>query len=85
MYYVFYVAQYPVRWISQSALHFTLGRPVHSDTNSTSLGSVSSYAVFTSEDFTHISTTVYYSQVLIYMAEWTGASWGERKCPNFEM
>ena len=25
------------------------------------------------------------SQVLIYTAEWTGASWRERKCPIFEM
>ena len=31
--------------------------------------------------FTHISTTV---QVLIYTAESTGASWTERKCPDFE-
>ena len=33
--------------------------------------------------FTHIFTTVY-NQVLIYTAEWTGASWREQKCPNFE-
>ena len=33
--------------------------------------------------FTHISTAVY-SQVLIYTAEWTGASWRERKCLIFE-
>ena len=32
---------------------------------------------------THISTTVY-SQVLIDIAELTGTSWRERKCPNFE-
>ena len=37
----FYIAQYPVRWTSQSALHFSSpGRPVHSDTNSTSPGSI---------------------------------------------
>ena len=31
----FYIAQYPVRWTAQSALHFlpSPGRPVHSDTN----------------------------------------------------
>ena len=32
----FYMAQYPVRWTAQSALHFLAslaGRPVHSDTN----------------------------------------------------
>ena len=33
--------------------------------------------------FVHISTTVYI-QVLIYTAEWTGATWRERNCPNFE-
>ena len=33
--------------------------------------------------FNHVSTTVY-SQVLIYTAEWTGASWRERKCPILE-
>ena len=32
--------QYPVRWTAQSALHFSSpDRPVHSDTNSASLGS----------------------------------------------
>ena len=33
--------------------------------------------------FTHISSTVY-SQVLIYTAEWTEASWREQKFPNCE-
>ena len=32
-----YIAQYPVRWTAQSAFHLT---PVHSDTNSTSPGSI---------------------------------------------
>ena len=36
----FYIAQYPVRWTAQSALYFTPGRHVHSDTNSASLGSI---------------------------------------------
>ena len=37
----FYIAQYPVRWTDQSALHFSSpGRPVRSDTNSASLGSI---------------------------------------------
>ena len=39
--YVFYKALYPVRWTAQSALHLSSpGRPVHSDTNSASLGSI---------------------------------------------
>ena len=38
---MFYIAQYPVRWTAQSTLHFSSpGRPVHSDTNSASLGSI---------------------------------------------
>ena len=37
----FYIAQYLVRWTAQSALHFSSpGRPVHSDTNSASPGSI---------------------------------------------
>ena len=38
----FYIAQYPVRWTAQSALHFFAlpGRPVQSDTNSASQGSI---------------------------------------------
>ena len=39
----FYIAQYPVRWTAQSALHSLFaspGRPVHSDTNSASPGSI---------------------------------------------
>ena len=36
--YVFFIAQYPVRWTAQSVLHCSYsGSPVHSDTNSTSL------------------------------------------------
>ena len=34
-----YIAQYPVHWTTQSALHLP-GRHVHSETNSTSLGSI---------------------------------------------
>ena len=38
---MFYIAQYPVRWTAQNALHFSSpGRPVQSDTNSASLGSI---------------------------------------------
>ena len=38
---MFYIAQYPVRWTAQSALHFSShDRPVHSDTNSASPGSI---------------------------------------------
>ena len=33
--------------------------------------------------FNHISTAVY-SQIFIYTAEWTWASWRKRKCPTLE-
>ena len=54
-----------------------LGRPVHSGFS----GKHSTHAAITL--FTPIFTTVY-SQVLMYTAEWTGASCRKRKCPNFE-
>ena len=63
---------------------FTLsspGRPVHSDTVLGFSWKHSSHAAIAQRLFTHISTTVY-SQVLIYTAESTEASW--IKCPNFE-
>ena len=65
---------------------FTLsspGRPVHSDTVLGFSWKHSSHAAIAQRLFTHISTTVH-SQVLIYTAESTEASWSERKCPNFE-
>ena len=65
---------------------FTLsspGRPVHSNTVLDFSWKHSSHAAIAQRLFTHISTTVY-SQVLIYTAESTEASWSERKCPNFE-
>ena len=51
------------------------GRPVHSDTNSTSPGSILARQQLraTTKSLTFISTTVY-SQVLIYTAESTEAS-----------
>ena len=73
----FYIAQFSVRWTAQGALHFW-HRSVHSGANSASL--VSEAAMKT---ITHISSTIW-SQILIYTAEWTGASWRERKCPIFE-
>ena len=72
-------AQYPVHRTAQSALHFT---PVHWNTNPTSLGSIQPHCNHCII-FTHISITVH-SQVLTYTAELTGASWRERKFPNFE-
>ena len=83
---IFYIAQYPVRWTAQSTLHYysSPDRPVHSDTNSTSLGSILvMQQLLANTIFTHISTAVY-TQLLIYTAERTDASWRERKCPIFQ-
>ena len=76
---------YPVRWNAQSTLYFSSpGRPVRCDTNSASLGSIlAMQQLLENTIFTHISTAVY-NQVLIYTADWTEASWRERKCPNCE-
>ena len=81
----FYIALYPVRWTAQSALHFPplTDLFMNSDTVLGFSWKHSSHAAIAQWLFTHISTTVY-SQVLIYTAESTGASWRERKCPNFE-
>ena len=79
----FYIALYPVRWTAQSALHFL---PWQTCSIQHQLGfswKHSSHAAIAQRLFTHIPTTVY-SQVLIYTAESTEASWRERKCPNFE-
>ena len=65
---------------------FTLhppGRPVHSNTNLTSLGSIQPCCNSARTLFTHIFTAVY-SHVLIYSADWTGVSWRERKYRSFE-
>ena len=73
----FYIAQYPVRslflsWQTCSFRHQLGFSWKHS-----------SHAAIAQRLFTHMSTTVY-SQVLIYTAESTEASWRERKCPNFK-
>ena len=74
----FYIAQYPVRWTAQSALHFTPLTDLFIPTPS-----ILATQQFCAKIFIHISTTVH-SHVLIYTAEWTEASWREQKCPNFE-
>ena len=64
----FYIAQYPVRWTAQSALHFTPGRPVHSGTNSASLGSIlATQQLGAKTSHSHFNTVS--SQVLICTAE----------------
>ena len=78
----FYIAQYPVRWTAQRALHFPPLADLFIPTPTRFSWKHSSHAAIAQRLFTHMSTTVY-GQVLIYTAESTGASWRERKCPNF--
>ena len=55
-------------------------RPVHSNTNPTSLGSIQPSWNYCAKLFSHIFTPL----ALIYIAEWTGAPWREWKCPCME-
>ena len=66
----FYIAQYPVRWTAQRALHFCLPWQTCSFRHQLGFsGKHSSQAAITRQGLiTHIATTVY-SQVLIYTAE----------------
>ena len=81
---MFYIAQYSVRWTTQSALHFTLWQTCSFRHQLGLCANHCSHAAIMRGDyFTHISTAVY-SQVLISTAEWTGASWREWKSPNVE-
>ena len=73
------MAQYPVSWTAQSALHF---RYVHSDTNSASPGSILAMqqlrAKADSLTYPPLSIARY---SFIQLSE---KSLRERKCPNFE-
>ena len=81
-----YIAQYPVRWTAQSALHFLPSRtgPVHSDTNSASLGSILAMQQLRngySFTFQQLSIARY---SFIQLSE-QGLQWRELKCSIFEM
>ena len=81
----FYIAQYPVRWTAQSALHFSSpGRPVHSDTNSASPGSILARQQLRAKTkkltFPPLPMTRY---SFIQLSE-QGHQWRERKGPIFE-
>ena len=81
----FYIAQYPVRWTTQSASHFSSpDSPLHSVTNSASLGSILAMqqlrATTKSLTFPPLSIARY---SFIQQSE-QGRQWRERKCTNFE-
>ena len=60
------------------------GRPVHSGTNSASLGSILAMQQLRAKTIHSHFQHHLYNQVVIYTAEWTGASRRERKFPSFE-
>ena len=75
----FYISQYHVRWTYTATL---------ADTFIPTLTRLLWEAFYPRRNYarrliTHISP-IGYSQVLIYTTGWNGASWIERKCPNFE-
>ena len=82
----FYIAQYLVLWTAQSASHFFYfpGRPVHSDTNSASPGSILAMqelrAKTKSLTFPPLSIARYSLKQLSQL----GRQWREPKCPIFE-
>ena len=81
----FYIAQYPVSWTAQSALHFSSpDRPVHSDTNPASLGSILAMQQLRNE-YSLTCPPLSIARYHFFTAESTEASSRERKCPNFEM
>ena len=70
---MFYIAQYPVRWTAQTAVHVTPWQTCSFRHQLDVSGRHYSHAEITRKDFTHISTTVY-TQIFIYTAESTEAS-----------
>ncbi len=84
VYYKSYMAGHPVRLTTQSALHFTSWQTCSFQHQSDFSRKHSAKLKLLRETiFSHIYTIVY-SQALIYIAEWTGAPWRERKCPCME-
>ena len=81
----FYIAQYPVRWTAQSALHVSSpGRLVHSDTNSASPGSilVRQQLRAKTKSLTFPPTSIARYSFIQLSQQWR--QWRERKCPIVE-
>ena len=76
----FYIAQYPVRWTAESALHFS--SPVHPSWCSFrhQLGFSWKHSSHAAITFPPLSVARY---SFIQLSE-QGRQWRERKCPNFE-
>ena len=79
-----YIARYPVLGTAQNALHFTAcGRPVHSNANSTSLGSIQSRCNYCAKNIrSHSHHPPQPGTHLHRRVNWSNVS--ERNCPSFE-
>ena len=75
-----YIAKYRVNWTTQNALHFTPGRPVHSDTSLAYVKHSAMLQLLAKNIHSHFHQC--FSQVLIYTAESTRASMERTKTPN---
>ena len=83
----FYIEQYPVRWTAQSGLHFfaSPGRPVHSDTNSASPGSILARQQLRAKAKSHTFPPLSIARYsFIQLSEQGDGEWREQKCPIFE-
>ena len=65
-------------------LHFTPGRPLHSDTNSTSLGSILAMPQLHATTKSLTCPPLSVARCSFIQLSQLGRQWRERKCPNFE-
>ena len=79
----FHIAQYPVHWTAQIALH-CLPSLVHSDTNSASPGSILAMQQLRATTKSLTFTTLSIARYLFIQLSQLGRQWRERKCPVFE-
>ena len=82
----FYITQYPVHWTAQSALHFfaSSGRPVHSNNNSASPGSILARQQLCGKAKSLTSPPLSIARYSFIQLSQQGRQWRERKCPIFE-
>ena len=84
----FYIAQYPVRWTAQESKRFTLfdlpGRPVHTDTNSASPGSILARQQLRAKTKSLTFPPLSIARYSFIQLSQQGHQWRERKCPIFE-
>ena len=70
---MYYIAQYPVLKIDEGSLHFT---PWQTCSIEHHLGFSGKYPItlqLMNKDYSHTNVTTFCSQVLIHIADWTGA------------